>query len=72
MFLAQHGYDPFDGPKEHPEVELSLTTAEVAYSFWDLDEDHWFEGELTDGRGEQAPSAVIEVSEGDMVSIEPP
>lgn len=37
-----------------------------------MDEDGFFEGELTDGRGKQVPSTVIEVSKDSMMTTEPP
>ncbi|XP_048199351.1 RIMS-binding protein 3A-like [Perognathus longimembris pacificus] len=60
IFLARYNYNPFEGPNEHPEVELPLTAGDYVYVFGDMDEDGFYEGELEDGSRGLVPSNLVE------------
>ncbi|XP_006875900.1 PREDICTED: RIMS-binding protein 3A-like [Chrysochloris asiatica] len=60
VFLARYSYNPFEGPNEHPEGELSLTAGDYVYIFGDMDEDGFYKGELEDGRQGLVPSNLVE------------
>ena len=59
-FIARYSYDPFDDPKERPELELPLVAGQYVYIFGDVDEDGWYVGELTDGTRGFVPSNLVE------------
>ncbi|CAM9703793.1 unnamed protein product [Rangifer tarandus platyrhynchus] len=67
IFLARYSYNPFEGPNEHPEIELPLTPGAHVYVFGDMDKDGFYEGELEDGRRGLVPSNLVEqIPDGDI------
>ena len=72
-FLARHSYNPVEGPNEEPESELPLTAGQHLNVFGAVDENGWFQGELTDGtRGLVPSSLVAEVSDDELDTTMPP
>uniref|UniRef100_A0A8V0YQP2 SH3 domain-containing protein n=1 Tax=Gallus gallus TaxID=9031 RepID=A0A8V0YQP2_CHICK len=58
-FLARHSYNPVEGPNEEPESELPLTAGQHLNVFGAVDENVWFQGELTDGTRGLVPSSLV-------------
>uniref|UniRef100_A0A8V0YYZ5 SH3 domain-containing protein n=1 Tax=Gallus gallus TaxID=9031 RepID=A0A8V0YYZ5_CHICK len=58
-FLARHSYNPVEGPNEEPESELPLTAGQHLNVFGAVDENGWFQGELTDGTRGLVPSSLV-------------
>ncbi len=72
-FLARHSYNPVEGPNEDPENELPLTAGQHLNVFGAVDENGWFQGELTDGtRGLVPSNLVAEVSDDELDTTMPP
>ncbi|XP_037536626.1 RIMS-binding protein 2 [Nematolebias whitei] len=59
-FLSEIGYNPYDGPNEHPEAELPLVAGKYLYIYGTMDEDGFFEGELLDGQRGLVPSNFVD------------
>lgn len=47
LTFSSLSYNPYDGPNEHPEAELPLVAGKYLYVYGDMDDDGFYEGEIT-------------------------
>ncbi|XP_066268629.1 RIMS-binding protein 2-like isoform X4 [Branchiostoma lanceolatum] len=72
VYIARYSYNPYDGPNDNPEAELSFQAGEYVYVYGDMDEDMFFQGELMDGSRGLVPSNFVErVADEDMPNWSP-
>ncbi|CAH1233893.1 TSPOAP1 [Branchiostoma lanceolatum] len=72
VYIARYSYNPYDGPNDNPEAELTFQAGEYVYVYGDMDEDMFFQGELMDGSRGLVPSNFVErVADEDMPNWSP-
>ncbi|XP_078681947.1 RIMS-binding protein 2-like isoform X1 [Branchiostoma floridae x Branchiostoma belcheri] len=72
VYIARYSYNPYEGPNDNPEAELSFQAGDYVYVYGDMDEDMFFQGELMDGSRGLVPSNFVErVADEDMPNWSP-
>ncbi|XP_078598124.1 peripheral-type benzodiazepine receptor-associated protein 1-like isoform X1 [Branchiostoma floridae x Branchiostoma japonicum] len=72
VYIARYSYNPYDGPNDNPEAELSFQAGDYVYVYGEMDEDMFFQGELMDGSRGLVPSNFVErVADEDMPNWSP-